>query len=80
VIGGVSSRNAGTPRYGIIVMCILTAPYALATLTSPIPHLFIIGLQMPFYVIAVVVVLLENYKTLLRPLSRRARKPLAGPS
>jgi diguanylate cyclase (GGDEF)-like protein len=65
VIGGVSSRNAGTPRYGIIVMCILTAPYALATLTSPIPHLFIIGLQMPFYVIAVVVVLLENYKSLL---------------
>jgi diguanylate cyclase (GGDEF)-like protein len=65
VIGGVSSHNAGTPRYGIIVMCLLTAPYALATLISPIPHLFIIGLQMPFYVIAVVVVLLENYKTLL---------------
>jgi diguanylate cyclase (GGDEF)-like protein len=65
VIGGISSRNAGTPRYGIILMCILTAPYAVATLISPIPLLFIIGLQMPFYVIAVVVVLLENYKTLL---------------
>jgi diguanylate cyclase (GGDEF)-like protein len=65
VIGGISSRNAGTPRYGIILMCLLTAPYALATLISPIPHLFIIGLQMPFYVVAVAVVLLENYKTLL---------------
>ena len=65
VIGGISSRNAGTPRYGIILMCLLTLPYALATLISPIPHLFIIGLQMPFYVIAVIVVLLENYKTLL---------------
>ena len=65
VIGGISSRNAGTPRYGIILMCLLTAPYALASLISPIPHLFIIGLQMPFYVIAVAVVLLENYKTLV---------------
>jgi len=65
VIGGISSRNAGTPRYGIIVMCILTLPYALATLISPIPHLFIIGMLIPLYVIAVIVVLLENYKTLL---------------
>jgi len=65
VIGGISSRNAGTPRYGIVVMCILTLPYALATVISPIPHLFIIGLQVPLYVIAVIVVLLENYRTLL---------------
>jgi diguanylate cyclase (GGDEF)-like protein len=65
VIGEISSRNAGTPRYGIILMCLLTLPYALATLISPIRHLFIIGLQMPFYVIAVIVVLRENYKTLL---------------
>jgi diguanylate cyclase len=65
VIGGISSRNAGTPRYGIVVMCILTLPYGVATLISPIPHLFIIGLQIPLYVIAVVVVLIENYNTLL---------------
>jgi diguanylate cyclase (GGDEF)-like protein len=65
VIGGISSRNAGTPRYGIILMCVLTLPYALATLISPVRHLFIIGLQMPFYVIAVIVVMRENYKTLL---------------
>ena len=46
-------------------MCILTLPYALATFNSPIPHLFIIGLQVPFYVVGVSVVLLENYRTLL---------------
>jgi diguanylate cyclase (GGDEF)-like protein len=65
VIGGISSRNAGTPRYGIILICTLALPYAVATLISPIPHLYIMGLQIPFYVIAVVVVLFENYKTLL---------------
>lgn len=65
VIGGTSSRNAGTPRYAIIVICVLTLPYAVATVTSPIPHLFIIGLQIPLYIIAVIVILLENYHTLL---------------
>jgi diguanylate cyclase (GGDEF)-like protein len=65
VIGGISSRNAGTPRYGIILICTLALPYAVATLISPIPYLYIMGLQIPFYVIAVIVVLFENHKTLL---------------
>jgi diguanylate cyclase (GGDEF)-like protein len=65
VIGGISSRNAGTPRYGITLICILALPYAVATLISPIPYLYIMGLQIPFYLIAVIVVLFENYKTLL---------------
>jgi diguanylate cyclase (GGDEF)-like protein len=65
VIGGISSRNAGTPRYGIILICMLALPYAVATLLSPIPYLYIMGLQIPFYVIAIIVVLYENYKTLL---------------
>jgi diguanylate cyclase (GGDEF)-like protein len=65
IIGGISSRNAGTPRYGVILMCVLTLPYSIATLISPLPHLFIVGLQMPFYVLAVIVVLIENYKTSL---------------
>jgi diguanylate cyclase len=65
VIGGIASRNAGTPRYGIILICTLALPYAVATLISPIPYLYIMGLQVPFYVIAVMVVLFENYKTLL---------------
>jgi diguanylate cyclase len=65
VIGGISSRNAGTPRYGIILICTLALPYAIATLMSPIPYLYIMGLQIPFYVVAVIVVLYENNKTLL---------------
>jgi diguanylate cyclase len=65
LIGAISSRNAGTPRLGAILICILALPYALATLTSPIPHLFIIGIQFPFYTCGVISVMLENYKVLL---------------
>ena len=65
LIGAISSRNAGTPRLGAILICILTLPYALATLTSPIPHLFIIGIQFPVYACGVIFVMLENYKILL---------------
>jgi diguanylate cyclase (GGDEF)-like protein len=65
LIGAVSSRNAGTPRLGAILIGILALPYALATLTSPIPHLFIIGIQLPVYACGVIFVMLENYKVLL---------------
>jgi diguanylate cyclase (GGDEF)-like protein len=65
VVGGISSRNAGTPRYGAIFICIVTLPYALATLVSPIPSLFIIGLQLPLYMLGTILILRENYKILL---------------
>jgi diguanylate cyclase len=65
VIGGISSRNAGTPRYGILLTSILTLPYAVATLISPIPFLYLLGLQSTFYFFAVVVIIFENYGTLL---------------
>ncbi len=65
LIGAVSSRNAGTPRYGVILICILTVPFSFATLISPIPHLFIIGVQLPLYACGVIFVMLENYKVLL---------------
>jgi diguanylate cyclase (GGDEF)-like protein len=65
VVGGISSRNAGTPRYGAIFICIVTLPYALATLVSPIPSLFIIGLQLPLYMLGTILILFENYKILL---------------
>lgn len=65
LIGAVSSRNAGTPRYGFILICVLTLPFSLATLISPIPHLFIIGIQLPLYAAGVIFVMLENYKVLL---------------
>ena len=65
LIGAVSSRNAGTPRYGIVLISILTIPYSFAAFVSPIPHLFIIGIQLPLYACGVIFVMLENYKVLL---------------
>ena len=65
LIGGIASRNAGTPRYGILLICILTMPFALATILSPIPLLFLIGLQTPVYTAGMIFLLLENHKILL---------------
>jgi diguanylate cyclase (GGDEF)-like protein len=65
LLGGVSSRNAGTPRYGIIVMCLVALPYSLAAILSPIPYVFVVGLQIPLCLIGTILVLLENYKILL---------------
>ena len=61
LIGGIASRNAGTPRYGILLICILTLPFALATILS----LFLIGLQTPLYTAGMIFLLLENHKILL---------------
>jgi diguanylate cyclase (GGDEF)-like protein len=65
LIGGIASRNAGTPRYGILLICILTMPFALATILSPMPLLFLIGLQTPVYTAGMIFLLLENHKILL---------------
>ncbi|WP_050031536.1 GGDEF domain-containing protein [Bradyrhizobium sp. LTSP857] len=65
LVGGIASRNAGTPRYGILLICILTLPFALATMLSPVPFLFIIGLQTPVYTAGMIFLLLENHKILL---------------
>ncbi len=65
LIGGISSRNAGTPRYGILLICILTLPFAVSIILSPIPFLFLIGLQTPLYTLGMIFLLLENHKVLL---------------
>lgn len=65
LVGGIASRNAGTPRYGILLICILTLPFALATILSPVPFLFLIGLQTPIYTAGMIFLLLENHKILL---------------
>ena len=65
LVGGIASRNAGTPRYGILLICILTLPFAVATLLSPVPFLFIIGLQTPVYTAGMIFLLLENHNILL---------------
>jgi diguanylate cyclase (GGDEF)-like protein len=64
LVGGIASRNAGTPRYGILLICILTLPFALATILSPIPFLFLIGLQTPVHTAGMIFLLLENHKIL----------------
>src|SRR5882757_1249497 len=64
LVGGIASRNAGTPRYGILLICILTLPFALATILSPLPFLFLIGLQTPIYTAGMIFLLLENHKIL----------------
>jgi diguanylate cyclase (GGDEF)-like protein len=65
LVGGISSRNAGTPRYAVILMCLVSLPYAFATYISPIPNLFFVGLQIPLYLTGVIFVLWENYNVLL---------------
>jgi diguanylate cyclase (GGDEF)-like protein len=65
MVGGISSRNAGTPHYGIVLMSLVTLPYTVATFISPLPHLYMVGLQIPFYMFGIVLVLLENYRVLL---------------
>ena len=65
MIGAISSRNAATPRYGVILVCILTLPFSLAALTSPLPYLFMVGVQFPLCASAVIFVMLENYKVLM---------------
>jgi diguanylate cyclase (GGDEF)-like protein len=65
LIGAVSSRNAGTPRYGVVLIAILTLPFSLAALVSPMPYLFMAGVQLPLYACGVIFVMLENYKVLL---------------
>src|SRR5438067_1020037 len=65
LVGGIASRNAGTPRYGILLICMLTLPFALATILSPVPFLFLIGLQTPVYTAGMIFLLLENHKILL---------------
>jgi diguanylate cyclase (GGDEF)-like protein len=65
LVGGISSRNAGTPRYGALLICILTLPFGIATILSPTPYLFLVGLQTPLYTAGMIFLLLENHKGLL---------------
>jgi diguanylate cyclase (GGDEF)-like protein len=65
LVGGISSRNAGTPRYGALLICILTLPFAVAMFLSPIPYLFLVGVQTPLYTVGMIFLLLENHKVLL---------------
>jgi diguanylate cyclase (GGDEF)-like protein len=65
MIGAVSSRNAGTPRYAVLLICVLAAPFSMTTLASPIPNLFLTAIQLPLYACGLIFVMFHNYKVLL---------------
>jgi diguanylate cyclase (GGDEF)-like protein len=76
--GGISSRNAGTPRYGITLIYLLGTPYTWAMIFSPIPYMYLIGLLVPIWGVGVAFILLENYEVLLHLfLSERENEWLA---
>ncbi|MER9868316.1 GGDEF domain-containing protein [Mesorhizobium sp. M0136] len=61
VVGVVSSRNAATPRFAIFVMLAVSLPYVVGALFSAAPGMPIVGIQTPFYVAGVIIVLLQNH-------------------
>jgi diguanylate cyclase (GGDEF)-like protein len=65
LMGGVASRDAGTPRYATTIIFLLTLPYMIGLWLSPIPYLPIIGLQLLIYACGVTFVMQENNVILL---------------
>jgi hypothetical protein len=61
VLGVITSRNAATPRYAVLVMLAVSLPFTLGAILSPEPGMLVIGLQLPFYIAGVIVVLLQNH-------------------
>ena len=47
------------------MMCMLALPYSLAAIMSPIPYLYVVGLQTPLWLVGMISILRENYKILL---------------
>ncbi|MFL9501866.1 diguanylate cyclase domain-containing protein [Rhodopseudomonas palustris] len=77
--GGISSRNSGTPRYGITLIYLLGTPYSVAMVLSPLPYMYIVGLLVPIWGLGMALVLLENYEVLLNLfLSERKNRRLAN--
>nr|WP_198135105.1 GGDEF domain-containing protein [Rhodopseudomonas palustris] len=77
--GAISSRHAGTPRYGIALICILVLPYTVAMVFSPIAQTYLIALLIPGWGAGMALLLFENYDVLLHLfLSERENKWLAN--
>jgi diguanylate cyclase (GGDEF)-like protein len=77
--GAISSRHAGTPRYGIALICILVLPYTVAMMFSPIQQTYLIGLLIPGWGLGMAALLFENYDVLLNLfLSERENNWLAN--
>ena len=63
--GGISSRNAGTPRLAILMIAILATPLASTMLLSPYPEMAVLALLVPIFGVAISLILMENYQVLL---------------
>ena len=61
VLGVVTSRNAATPRFAVFVMLVVSLPYVIGAMMSDEPGMLVVGIQMPFYIVGVIVVLLQNH-------------------
>ncbi len=62
--GGISSRNAGTPRLAIAKILLLGTPFTAAMLASPHQAFSTVALLMPVFAIAISLILMENYEVL----------------
>jgi len=77
--GAISSRHAGTPRYGIALIAILAVPYTIAMVFSSVQQTYLIGLLVPGWGLGMAALLFENYDVLLHLfLSERENKWLAN--
>jgi len=62
--GGISSRNAGTPRLAIAKILLLGTPFTATMLASPHQAFATVALLMPVFAIAISLILMENYEVL----------------
>jgi diguanylate cyclase (GGDEF)-like protein len=62
--GGISSRNAGTPRLAIAKIVLLGTPFTAAMLASPYPEMATLALLMPVFAVTISLILMENYEVL----------------
>ncbi|BAT60478.1 putative diguanylate cyclase YegE [Variibacter gotjawalensis] len=65
LVGALSSRNAGTPRYTIAAIIITTVPYSLALAISPLPYALILPLPLMLTTVGMISVMRDNYNGLV---------------
>lgn len=61
----ISSRNAGMPRYGLAMICILATPFTVAMMFSPLPQTYLVALLIPAWGVGMTILQFENYHVLL---------------
>lgn len=64
--GGISSRNAAVPRYGLTIICLAILPMSLGTLYSPNPMMPLAGMLIPIWALGTIGILRHNHRILAR--------------